>query len=82
LIADSQRVAEDWLVDPFAHDKLRVDTALLEFERHTIKILISCERAHALLERSRIAIADAKDVIAESASAVEALRRERPGSRR
>ena len=62
-------------MDPFAHHKLRVDTALLEFERHTVKILISSDRGHSLIERSREAIADVKGVMAESASVIEAARR-------
>jgi hypothetical protein len=61
-------------VDPFAHEKLRVDTALLEFERRSVKILISTERAHSLHERSRLTIAHIKDVAAESVTVVEAAR--------
>jgi hypothetical protein len=62
-------------VDPFAQHKLRVDTALLEFERHSVKILISSDRGHTLIEHSRAAIADVKGVMAESASVIEAARR-------
>jgi hypothetical protein len=62
-------------VDPFAHHKLCVDTALLEFERNTVKILISSDRGHTLIERSREGIADVKGVMAESASVIETARR-------
>jgi hypothetical protein len=68
-------------VDPFAHHKLRVDTALLEFERHSVKILISSERGQALLERSREAIADVKGIMAESAKVIAAARRVMLGRR-
>jgi hypothetical protein len=74
-LADRKPGAQDRWMDPFARHKLRVDTALLEFERHSVKILISSDNGHTLIQRSGESIADVKAVMAESASLIEAARR-------
>jgi len=63
---------EDRAMDRFAHEEMRVQTALLEIERQRVKLLILTANANRLREH---AIATCADIDAVKAECVETMGR-------
>jgi hypothetical protein len=57
-------------MDRFAHEEMRVQTALLEIERQRVKLLILTANADRLREHARATCADIAIVKAESVEAI------------
>jgi hypothetical protein len=64
-------------MERFAHEKLRVQAALLEIERQKAKLMIVTERANGLQAHAADSIEGIKTITAETEIVLTAVRRER-----